>query len=176
MELLPRQQFQIRGYAHDAKELTLDLTQVAAWTSILALAAALIYTVRVVSRISDQPPPEDHRWWTQQDLRDLMEILDQNSKDIEGLTLALSEGILGYKRHEKRVQKTVTSARRLVSEAGLEHAGIEAEYEELRNGDDEPSRSDQVQLVPAEVARPTPTGIPGMNSDELDRLRGLMNV
>lgn len=74
---------------------------------------------------------------------------DDAHERIDTLTLAVSDGIARTDRAEKRIQKTVTSARRLVREAGLEHAGIEAEYAELLPPDDE-----RVEALP-----PMPEGV-----------------
>jgi len=79
--------------------------------------------------------------------------------DMARLTIAVSEGIARVDRHEKRVQKTVTSARRLVREAGLEHAGIEAESEELQSAHDE--GVEPLPAMPAQVAETRTIRIPG---------------
>jgi len=85
--------------------------------------------------------------------------LSELSDRIDTLTLAVDEGIRRVDRAENRIQKTVTSARRLVRDAGLEHAGIEAEYEELQPRDAEPSEG--LPAVPAAVAETRILRIPG---------------
>jgi len=102
--------------------------------ALMMLTGATVYVVRVVvtSRIDPPPTPaepshlEDHR----------EAIADLNSR-LDRLTGAVADGIERVTRSENRIQKTVTSARRLVRESGLEHAGIEAEYEELQPRNDE---------------------------------------
>jgi len=80
------------------------------------------------------------------DLRDRrMEDLEL---EMERLKEAVAHGITQVSRNENRIQKTVTSARRLVREAGLEHAGIEAEYEELQ-----PPDAEGIQPLPAVPAQ-----------------------
>jgi len=75
------------------------------------------------------------------------------------LTLAVDEGIRRVDRAEKRVAKTVTSARRHIREAGLEHPGLEAEYEELRTPDD--NGIEPLPAVPEEVVETGGFRIPG---------------
>jgi len=117
--------------------------------ALLGLTASNVFVARVVlrPRIDPQPtpaPPQNPSV-TFENMRNLERRLD----DFE---IAVSEGIARVTRHEKRIQKTVTSARRLVREAGLEHAGIEAEYAELRDGDGEgieplPAMPEEVEAV-----------------------------
>jgi hypothetical protein len=64
----------------------------------------------------------------------------------------------------------------LVRENGLEHAGLDAEHEELLERDDGPSDAREVPPVFQEVAPLPPTGIPGMNPEELQRIREIMNA
>jgi len=78
---------------------------------------------------------------------------------LDKLTLAVSDGIERVHRAESRIQKTVSAARRLVREAGLEHAGIEAEYEELRPADAE--GVEPLPAVPEQVAETRTIRIPG---------------
>lgn len=124
-------------------------------TGILAVWVALTGLAWVVirPRIALQPtrtPPVA----TTPDpaIRDLESRLDD-------ITLAVSEGIARVDRAEKRIQKTVTSARRLVSEAGLEHAGIEAESEQLERGNGQGHRT--LPTLPETVASGRQVRIPG---------------
>jgi len=120
-----------------------------------ALIAALFVAVRVVSRSFDRPravaEPVAARW-TDQDFADM-------SHRIDHLSEAVAEGITKVSRNENRIQKTVTSARRLVREAGLEHAGIEAEYEELQPRDAEAEQA--LPPLPEEVEATRTVRIPG---------------
>jgi len=78
---------------------------------------------------------------------------------VDNLTLAVSDGIARVDRAEKRIQKTVTSARRLVREAYLEHAGIEAEYDELEPPDD--LGVEPLPALPEEVESTASVRVPG---------------
>jgi len=126
---------------------------------VAVLAAALIATlwivVGVVRRPIDPVPaplePLPPRAW-QDDLTDLGLRIDR-------LTNAVADGIERVARSENRIQKTVTSARRLVKESGLEHAGIEAEAEQLRDTDDEGIQP--LPAVPEEVEQARAIRIPG---------------
>jgi len=135
-----------------AMTTTLSIVIVALAT---ALIAALFFAVRVVSRSFDRvqtaPEPVPSTW--------AHEHITKLEVDVANLTVAVSEGIAGFKRHENRIQKTVTSARRLVREAGLEHAGIEAEYDELRPVDAEAEPT--LPPMPEEVATTRTIRIPG---------------
>jgi len=102
--------------------------------------------------------------------------LDELTGRIDALTLAVAEGIKGYKRAENRVQKTVTSARRLVRESGLEHAGIEAEYDELQSRDDEPVHVSEVLPLLPEMESDPPTHIPWPNADQRFQILGVRDV
>jgi len=111
---------------------------------------------------------------------EIMHELANVNQRIDDLVLAVDVGIKGYTRAENRVQKTVTSARRLVRESGLEHAGIEAEFEELHEGDGvgvEPgpahreSGAPRVPAVPESVELDGPSGFPGISRSRLQELR-----
>jgi len=130
----------------------------------LALAVCvgiLAYVARaVVSYMSEAPATRKHPSVTFDNLRNLERRLDEFQIKIDDLTVAISEGIARVDRHEKRIRKTVTSARKLVRENGLEHAGIEAEYAELQPPDgagiDHP-----LPTMPEEVDPPRTIRIPG---------------
>jgi len=115
--------------------------------ALLGTAGTTAVVGRVVlTRINEQTKPvvtpvEPPSWGD--------DIADVNAR-VDRLTLAVSDGIERVHRAESRVAKTVTSARRVVREAGLEHAGIEAEYDQLRAGDAEaieplPPMSEEVE-------------------------------
>lgn len=120
----------------------------ALWT-LVAMAAWLILWPRIAPAPTVSPPVDSGA-----DLR--FEVLEGR---MDRLTLAVSDGIGRAERVEKRIQKTVTSARRLVSEAGLEHAGIEAEHEQLHLGND--PVVEPLPAVSAPVARHRQIRVPG---------------
>jgi len=101
------------------------------------LAAALIVTLTrlqgVLAPKIDQTPPSEHQ--ADPAVRNTWQLGIED--ELGSLRLAVADGIERVSRAEKRIQKQVTSARRLVREAGLEHAGVEAEYEELHVPDGE---------------------------------------
>jgi len=102
--------------------------------ALLGLAASTAVVGRIVlSHKNEQPipaaEPESPKHFAE-DIGDLNARMDR-------LTNAVADGIERVSRSENRIQKTVTSARRLVREAGLEHAGVEAEFEELQPPDAE---------------------------------------
>jgi len=123
---------------------------------ILALGAANVWALRgVLSHRIEPTLTAAHSQRT----RDLDELGTRIQADLDRLTLAVSEGIARTDRSEKRIQKTVTSARRLVRENGLEHAGIEAEFAELQPPDAE--GSEPLPALPEEMAVTRTIRIPG---------------
>jgi hypothetical protein len=142
--------------------------------ALTALTATIVWAVRVFSRSSDrsdsaEPPQAPLRHPV--DLTDrvvhLEGVFEGFDLRFEALTVAVSEGIAGYQRAEKRVQKTVASARRLVAEHGLEHAGIEAEAAELLDRDAGEGDGAELQLMPEAVEDLRPSGIPGVSRKEI---------
>jgi len=131
---------------------------IAVVVALLGLAGSTAVVGRVVlTRINERPPPvaEPVRIkWTDQDLADM-------SHRIDHLQEAVAEGITKVTRNENRIAKTVTSARRLVREAGLEHAGIEAEFEELQPPDGE--GIEPMPAMPEQVEEGKTVRIPGGN-------------
>jgi len=124
--------------------------------ALIALTASNVYAVRAVLLYRNEstrtpPEPVPSTW--------VHEHISKLERDVGNLTVAVSEGIAGYKRHENRINKTVTSARRLVRENGLEHAGIEAEFAELQPPDAEPDQP--LPAVPAEVETGRTIRVPG---------------
>jgi len=82
------------------------------------------------------------------------------------LTLAVDEGIRHVARAEKRVARTIHVVNKKLEESGLEHPGLEAEADELRELDGDGSDGGRMQLLPDEVEpaeeeTPVDTGIPG---------------
>jgi len=116
--------------------------------SVAAVSAAFIVAswrlVGAVSRKIEPSPPQPPPAPTVTLEGRILEL----ELGLERLTVALDDGISGYRRAEKRIQKTVTSARRLVKESGLEHAALEAESEEIRGRD--------AEGIPPLSAMPTP--------------------
>jgi len=131
--------------------------------AILALATfsgTLVYVARAIHlHINDQTQPvmdpaQADPWGVT--IRDEIKNLHDR---IDKLTLAVDEGITRVSRAENRVAKTVTSARRLVREAGLDHPGIEAEYAELQSPD--AGGNEPLPAVSEEVAATRTVRIPG---------------
>lgn len=98
-------------------------------------------------------------------------ITDDLQRQIDRLQLAVSDGIERVARAESRVSKTVTSARRLLAEGGIEHAGLEAEAEELRGRNEPTSEAEPVPELQPVLVDDRPSGIPGMTIDHLARLQ-----
>jgi len=138
--------------------------------------AALIYEIHqvgaVLYKIAYQKPvtyPSE----IAEKLAFLEQQQHQNSTRIDQLRLAVSDGIERVDRAEKRVQKTVSGARRLLKENGLEHAGLEAEAEELRSRDGEPEP--ELPEVFEDVEPTGPTGYPGVTHEHLRALAERVN-
>lgn len=126
--------------------------------AILALTTAglTVYVVRaVVSYRIDQPVSARDQLDTEKRDQELALV----SGRIDELVLAVDEGIRRVDRAENRIQKTVTSARRLVRESGLEHAGIEAEYAELQPPDEE--RVEALHALQADMDPTRTVRLPG---------------
>jgi len=138
--------------------------------ALFALTGSILWAGRVFLRSIDHPEPHGYSDVTALKFVETLALVDANRQEIESLTIAVSEGIAGYKRHEARVQKTVTSARRLIRESGLEHAGIEAEYAELHDGDEAPSEPEGVLPLQPRVDDSGPSGIPGLTVAQLEQL------
>jgi len=140
----------------------------------VAVLATLIYALqrleRVVLRSIAPSAPVADPQITPAMLVEISKEVDRNREAIGRLTLAVEHGIERVDPAEKRVQKTVTSARRLLRENGLEHAGLDAEASELRERDGEASEEPELQLVPAQVAPRRHTGIPGLSLETLDEM------
>lgn len=105
--------------------VVLALLVVAGSTAVVGRVVLTRISERPVTAPPPQPPPLRDDWRS------------EIEQEIKSLTLAVAEGIERVSRAENRIQKTVTSARRQVREAGIEHAGIEAEFAELQPPDEE---------------------------------------
>jgi len=120
----------------------------------LAVSVALIFTLwRVVGVLPHNNEPAKPV--------DYSEALEDVTARLDKLTLAVSDGIERVHRAESRIAKTVTSARKLVRESGLEHAGIEAEaaqLPELHGNGIEPLSAVPEQVAPARTLR-VPGGV-----------------
>jgi len=128
--------------------------------ALATLSGLTVYVVRVVVsyRIDHRltvPDPSDHSRSLDRHEAEIITLRN----GLADLVLAVDDGIRRVDRAESRIQKTVTSARRLVKESGLEHAGIEAEASELRDRDDE--RVEPLPAVPTPVESPRAVRIPG---------------
>ena len=143
---------------------------------LVALAALGLYEVRslraVLVEISNRQqhlppvPPAEETAKNTDASKDLYFDLQQTK-------LAVSDGIARNTRAEKRIEKSIASARRLVAQNGLEHPGLEAEAAELRAGDDDRSEEPELQPVRSEVVPDRPTGIPGISRADLRELGAL---
>lgn len=147
------------GIACRDKGLDIDASTylgIAAFLVVLALAASNVYAGRAIQRPRiDSAPPQREPSRT----HELVKRLDEHDVQLAKLTLAVSDGIERVARAENRIQKTVTSARRAVREAGIEHAGIDAEFDELR-----PANGEGIEPLPAmptEVETTRVVRIPG---------------
>lgn len=140
--------------------------------ALLALTTAVVWAGRVVSRTYEPRATVGDRSPTQNQLNTVQADLATVQDDLKSLTLAVAEGIERVSRAENRIAKTVTSAKRLVANAGLEHAGIEAEDQELRERDGEGSEDAPLPYVQGVLELDGPSGIPGMSRSELRAFRG----
>jgi len=143
---------------------------------LVLLATSLALLARSISTAVTSTPPVAHRCASMDGLADLVTALANQSSRIDDLTLAIDVGIKEVNRVRSRVEKTVTSARRAVRETGIEHAGIEVEYEELLDGDESHGEGERVPEVLPVLASPDieyRTGIPGLNSRTLEAMDGV---
>jgi len=131
--------------------------------AVAAVAAALIGAlwrlVGVVSRTSEPVQPLEDPRVDPRVLKKMSTDIGDIFHRLDNLTLSVSDGIERVHRAESRISKTVTSARRLVRESGLEHAGIEAEAEQLRPDDDE--GIEPLLSLPQEVEEARTIRVPG---------------
>jgi len=151
-------------------DVTSSIALAMAISWLLPLAAGLVWVVRGLSKKIDRMEPVLHSAPTDKTSLDLHIRIDDLQTEIDKLTIGVSEGIAGYQRHEKRIQKTVTSAKRLLAENGLEHAALDAENDELPERNAPSSEEEPLQLVPEDLEPARPTGVPGVGREELDRI------
>jgi len=140
--------------------------------ALVGLTGALLWVARAISMKIDYIEPERALI----DPTPVLEILErkiaQNRDAIAHLVVAVSDGIAHTSRHEKRISKQVTGARRLLKENGLEHAGLEAEYAEIRDNDAEPSEEEGVLPLRAPVEEvERDSGIPGLSNADIEHLK-----
>lgn len=140
--------------------------------ALVALTYIVFGATRALLLYIDRPPPSEHTQETEERLLWLEGIAKGIDARFETLTQAVADGISHTKRAEKRVQKTVTSARRLIRESGLEHAAIDAEFEELHDGDEGGSAPEELPAVQEVLEFDGPSGIPGLSRSELATMRG----
>lgn len=87
------------------------------------------------------------------ELRDgLDHLLTLVAAELEDMKLAISHGIEHVDRAERRVNQTVSRARKELAKADLEYPALESEHQELQLLDG--GRSEGVQPVPEDVAAP----------------------
>jgi len=126
--------------------------------ALLTFTATTVYVARaILLHTKEAPLLEIHSVSPDE----LAAVKAQFEAEIQMLTMAVDTGIAGYQRAEKRVQKTVAGARRLLREAGIEHAPLEAEAAQLQSRDDEGSGEGKLPAVPESVAPPRTIRIPG---------------
>lgn len=138
---------------------------------LLGCTASLLYALHAVRPI-EAPQKPDRYPGDAADQRLALDAhtglrLDGIDRDLAALVLAVSDGIARTDRAEKRIRKTVTSAKRLLAESGLEHAALEAEHDELREPDDEALQEVPLLALSPPVARGR-TGIPGLSPETLE--------
>jgi len=136
------------------------------------VSGALVYVARLIGSNIAPLGVVPYPTRTTADIEDWNRQIASIREELASMTLAIAEGISRTDRAEKRVQKTVAAARRQLSAAGIEHAGLEAEHDELRERNDEPSGSSEVLPLFEKVEEPTRrTGIPGIDSQQLAEIR-----
>jgi len=150
----------------------MDFLLAAGVTALVALSVSAFSATRAFLRTSDRPEPVSDPDGLAALWKSLEGLEKRTLDSLVELKLAVADGIMRVDRADKRIQKTVTSARRQLREAGLEHAGIEAEYEELHDGDD----SGVEEQVPETVERDGPSGFPGISQAQLAEMRGNAHV
>ncbi len=140
--------------------------------ALLALAASVAWAGRVFLRSINQRRPDPDQPDTEAVWKSLEGLEKRTLDQFTELKLALADGIQRVDRAENRIQKTVTSARRLVANAGLEHAGLDAEAAELREEHADGSEEDPVPPLQPVLELDGPSGIPGLSRSELAEMRG----
>jgi len=149
----------------------MEILLAVAIVALTALTSSVIWAVRVFRiNFSSREPVLDPVKIAE--FTGMWEIrLDGLGEEIDRIKIALSDGIARNDRAEKRIQKTVASARRQLREAGIEHAGIEAEHAELLERDESPGEDEQLRLLPESVEPPRRSGIPGLSAEALEEIK-----
>lgn len=104
-------------------------------------------------------------------LADHIDGFDEWRKD---LVIAVSEGIERTDRAERRIQATVSRARRQLAKLGYEDPGLESEAVELQLVDGERSEKGELPAVPTPVAEDVskPSSVRGVSIETMRRARG----
>jgi len=130
--------------------------------ALLAITGMTAVVGRVVlTRMKELAPPAIQPTTIPVTHADLDVISMRFHAEVESLRFAIAEGIERTDRAEKRVQKTVAGARRLVREAGIDHPALEAEIAQLQSRDDEASGKRELPAVPEGLAPARTIRIPG---------------
>lgn len=133
-----------------------------------------------IRELERRPTPDDDTGALRDSIQNLVESHhDQDERvrkldeyvlqRLDTLTLAMAEGIERVTRSERRVNATVSRARKELATHGYESPGLEAEAAELQPIDGEGGGEGGVPAVPADVVEPLeqPRGIPGTVSQKL---------
>jgi len=90
---------------------------------------------------------------------------------MDDLTTAVDEGVKRVSRSENRVRAIVDGAKKQLTDAGYEHAGVDAEVSELRELDEADGRAESMPPVRAPVADDSdaPSSIPGVTVGQIRR-------
>jgi len=159
--------------------------EVAAWLALGAVIGVLVWQERrharalgglseLLASLHDDsthqelaahvPPTAPERFVTANEHLELVARVDL-------LVLAVDAGITHVERVEKRVAATIRRARKEFTDAGFEHAGLDAEAAELQLVDGDGGEEDSVPPMPTDVEG-TPSSIPGVTAEQLARFRG----
>ncbi len=105
-------------------------------------------------------------------LHETRSVVDAHDARLKELLFAVSEGISKVERTENRIRAVVRRAREQLEDGGVSSPALDAEVTELRVVDGGASGPEQVQAVPAPVAAPDMSSIPGEWTEEDLRLLG----
>lgn len=146
------------------------ILQVTAILALVALTASAVWAAWVFSHRTETLEPVEDPEKPVPGLEEIIRKLALHDQEFAALKLAVSDGILRVDRADKRIQKSVTGARRLLRENGLEHPALEAEFEELGGEDGTGSEEPELQLMPSDVEPNQKTGIPGVSWAQLQEI------
>ena len=146
---------------------------------------AILAAIQAVqSRIADREAVESDRERASADLDQIREQLTGTGQEIAEirdelgrLKIALADGIEHEERRERRIEATVRRARKQLAEVGVESAGIEAEFEQLRLLDGGGGEEGELPAVSEEVASgagDSSSSVAGVSVEQLQRARGMM--